>query len=608
LAEWNEDLIKPENVGTLDAMFLERVRRSGDRPAYKSYDRKSRSWVELSWKQMADQVALWRDALAAEDLQPGDRVALSLRNSPEWVMFDQASLALGLVTVPLYTDDRPDNLAYVLNDSAAKLLLVQDGSRWKKLAPTLADNQFLERILLLDPGKEAQEFTLHDSRIRLVSDWLSAAGRKSTHRKGKAEDLASIVYTSGTTGRPKGVMLSHYNMLSVAYGALEYVDCYKEDVFLSFLPLSHTLERTGGYYLPIMTGSMVAYSRSVGQLAEDLQIVRPTAMIAVPRIFERVYGKMKSQISAKSVFARWLFDQAVNVGWKRFLYQQRRANWHPTFLIWPLLSQLVANKILEKLGGRLRVAVSGGAPLSPAIAKVFIGLGVPLLQGYGLTETSPVISVNQLENNKPDSAGIPLRKVKVSIAENDELLVKSPGVMIGYWNNPVATGEIIDSDGWLHTGDQARIEGEHLYITGRIKDVLVLSNGEKVPPGDMEMVIGLDPLIEQVMVIGEGRPYLSALIVLNADLWPDFARNNGVDPMDPSSPKNKKIRTAVLERIKNSLVEFPGFAKIRRVALMLEPWTVDNGLQTPTLKLKRARVYDRYIAEVDRMYREIDRP
>jgi long-chain acyl-CoA synthetase len=268
----------------------------------------------------------------------------------------------------------------------------------------------------------------------------------------------------------------------------------------------------------------------------------------------------------------------------------------------------VANKILEKLGGRLRVAVSGGAPLSPAIAKVFIGLGVPLLQGYGLTETSPVISVNQLENNKPDSAGIPLRKVKVSIAENDELLVKSPGVMIGYWNNPVATGEIIDSDGWLHTGDQARIEGEHLYITGRIKDVLVLSNGEKVPPGDMEMVIGLDPLIEQVMVIGEGRPYLSALIVLNADLWPDFARNNGVDPMDPSSPKNKKIRTAVLERIKNSLVEFPGFAKIRRVALMLEPWTVDNGLQTPTLKLKRARVYDRYIAEVDRMYREIDRP
>jgi long-chain acyl-CoA synthetase len=224
------------------------------------------------------------------------------------------------------------------------------------------------------------------------------------------------------------------------------------------------------------------------------------------------------------------------------------------------------------------------------------------LQGYGLTETSPVISVNPLEKNQPASVGIPLRRIKVKIGQDDELLVKSPGVMLGYWNNHAATKAMIDAEGWLHTGDQARLEGEHIYITGRIKDILVLSNGEKVPPSDMELAIALDPLVSQVMVVGEGQPYLTALVVLDADFWPGLAQDCGLDPMRPESLSEPKVTALVLRHIKDALRDFPGFAKIRRVTLLLEPWTIDNGLLTPTLKTKRAKVLEHYADAVAAMY------
>jgi len=368
--------------------------------------------------------------------------------------------------------------------------------------------------------------------------------------------------------------------------------------------LSHTLERTAGYYLPMMAGAGVAYSRSVAQLANDLQIARPTVLVAVPRIFERVYGRIKDQLSHQPAFHRWLFNATVRAGWRRFQRGQRRAGWRIDQLFWPLLRRVVADKIIQRLGGRLRIAVSGGAPLSPEVARVFLALGVPLLQGYGLTETSPVVSVNPVDDNEPASVGVPLRGIKVRIGESDELLVRSPGVMLGYWNNHAATAEMIDANGWLHTGDQARIKGHHIYITGRLKDILVLSNGEKVPPADMEMAITLDPLFEQVLVLGEGRPYLSALVVLNADLWPGLAQECGLDPMAYASLEHPRLLGLLQGRIKLALKDFPGYAKIRRVTALLEPWTVENGLTTPTLKVKRKQVLDRYAPQVRAMYEE----
>ncbi|MGV6826501.1 MAG: AMP-dependent synthetase/ligase, partial [bacterium] len=590
---FHENLISVEEARTLDGLFARRVHRSPSGEAYQSYDSQVRKWRTLNWGEMAAQVARWQHAIASENLQEGDRVAILLRNCPEWVMFDQASMSQGLVMVPLYTDDRPDNASYILDDAAIKLILVQDAVRWKKLAPALSEESTLQRVVLLDEGKEAVKCARNDDRIRLAADWLPESAEFQVRQEPDAHALASIVYTSGTTGRPKGVMLSHNNMLSVAHGSVTLLDCYEQDVFLSFLPLSHTLERTAGYYLPIMSGSKVAYARSIPQLADDLQTIKPTVLMSVPRIFERVYGKVSDQMESKPAIARKLFEMAVETGWHKFEREQGRRGWSPKLLLWPVLEKLVASKIQEKLGGQMRVAVSGGAALAPEIAKVFIGLGITIVQGYGLTETSPVISVNPLEDNVPSSVGIPLRSVEVKIGDNDELLARGPGIMMGYWNNHSATKQVIDSEGWLHTGDQARIENNHIFITGRLKDILVLSNGEKIPPGDMELAIALDPDFEQVMIVGEGKPYLTALVVLNEENWPGLAGKLGIDPI-PHSLDDKKLKNDVLKRIRTALAEFPGYAKVRQVSLVLDPWSIENGLITPTMKIKRAKVLEHH--------------
>jgi long-chain acyl-CoA synthetase len=304
----------------------------------------------------------------------------------------------------------------------------------------------------------------------------------------------------------------------------------------------------------------------------------------------------------QSKLKRALFCMTTAVGWQRFERQQGRARWHPRLLAWPLLRRLVASKVTEKLGGRLRIAVSGGAALSMPVAKTFIGLGVPILQGYGLTETSPVISVNVPEDNEPGSVGVPLLGVEVRIGDQDELLVKTPGMMLGYWNNHTATAEVIDADGWLHTGDQARIENGHIYITGRIKDILVMSNGEKIPPMDMELAISLLPAVDQALVIGEGESFLAAILVLNPEAWPQLAKRFGLDPDDEQSLGNEKLQAWLVKKIKGCLKDFPGYAKVRRVILTLDPWTVDNGLQTPTLKVKRARVLEKFAEQISSLY------
>ncbi|HHJ13063.1 MAG TPA: long-chain fatty acid--CoA ligase [Gammaproteobacteria bacterium] len=605
--DWQEDVITVEIAGTLDGLFAERVRRGPERTGYRDFDRAGKGWRDWSWRRMAEEVARWRVALAGEGFQPGDRAAIRLRNGVEWVWFDQAVLAGGLVTVPLYTEDRPDNVAYILEDADARLLLVQNLAQWRKLAGALADCPGLKRVLILECSDAgARQAALEDdARVRFVADWLpGAVPADLPARKGDPHALASIVYTSGTTGRPKGVMLSHHNMLSVAHAAMTSVSsCYLEDVLLSFLPLSHTLERTAGYYLPMMTGACVAYARSVQQLAEDLKQIRPTVLIAVPRIFERVHGRIMSGLAQKSVFARWLFGRAVDTGWRAFRYRQGEARWSPSLWFDPLFKRLVGRKVMAALGGRMRFAVSGGAALPLEVARTFIGLGLEILQGYGLTETSPIVSVNVPGRNDPATVGQPCRGIEVRIGENDELLVKSPGVMLGYWNNHKATAEVIDADGWFHTGDQAALDDKgRIRITGRIKDILVLSNGEKIPPADMESAICLDPLFEQALVVGEGRPCLAALVVLNPDLWFGLARELGLDPFDRAALAEERLQKKLLSRIQQCLHDFPGYARIRRVCPSLDPWTVEEGLITPTLKTRRPKVLERFASEIEAMY------
>ena len=595
----DSDVIPVETAVTLDGLFRERVQRTPDLVAYRYFDESSASWCEYTWSEMNAHVARWQAALERDGLQPGDRIAIMLRNSPEWVMCDIAALGLGLVVVPLYTQDRADNVAYILNNAGCKLLLFETEEQWEGLADARAQLGSLVRMLCVKPLASNHG----ESRLSVVSDWLPASTGATRHVPTDTGALATIVYTSGTTGRPKGVMLSHRNILSNAHSCLSGVMAtFHSDVFLSFLPLSHTFERTCGYYLAMMAGSTTAYARSIPQLSEDLQTIRPTILVSVPRIYERVWSAIRAKLDEGPPFRKKLFLLAVEVGFARFEHTQGRGPWKLSFLLWPLLDTLVAGKVLARLGGRLRAALSGGAALAPEISRVFIGLGLSVVQGYGMTETSPVACANRPDDNIPASVGPPIPGVEVKLGDLDALLIRGPNVMLGYWDNPQATQQIMLADGWLNSGDTARIdERGHVYITGRLKEIIVMSNGEKIPPGDMEAAILQDPLFEQVILLGEGKPYLSVIAVLSRDQWQKTAAQHGI-PADSAALGDKRVRDLVLQRIALQLKSFPGYAQVRHAVLTLEGWTIDNGLMTPTMKLKRVKVLQKFNAEIDRMY------
>jgi long-chain acyl-CoA synthetase len=594
----NVDIIDTAEARTLDGLFAARVRRSPDAAAYREYVEGS-GWKDMTWAQVNRQVARWQHSLARDGLQAGDRVAVMLRNCTAWVTYDQAAMGLGAVLVPLYTQDRPENVAYIVRDSGARVLLLESEEQWRELEPVREELAGLVRVLLLKPPKSDPG----DDRVLHVERWLPEEGVDVVHVNDDGTQLASIVYTSGTTGRPKGVMLSHENMLTNAHAATAKLAVRRDDVFLSFLPLSHTFERTVGYYLTVMTGSLTAYARSVQQLGEDLLTIRPTILISVPRIYERVYGAIQAKLAEGPGLKRKLFAKAVDVGWQRFEHAQGRAGWSPSFLLWPLLDALVASKIRARLGGNLRAALSGGAALPPDISRAFIGLGLVILQGYGTTETSPIISANSPEDNLPASVGTVLPGVEVRIGENNALHARGPNVMLGYWNNPEATRAAFTDDGWINTGDTARIDEQgHIFITGRLKEIIVLSNGEKVPPGDVEAAIMRDPLFEQVLLVGEGKPYLSVIAVVAEEPWKQMAAQLGVDPEVEGALQDEEAVKTALARIGAQMGAFPGYCQVRRVTLTREPWTVENGLLTPTLKLKRAKVMEKFYAELDAMY------
>ncbi len=591
--------ISPVNASNLSDLFYERVRRSPEQTAYRYYDNTAEAWQTLSWQDIAKQVQRWHNAFRHEGLVKGDRVAIMMNNSPEWVIFDQAAYSLGLVVVPIYTNDRSDNIHYILEDANVKVFFIEEPARCQALLEKDLQQQLpdLCRVVSRDAVTDSSNPLLVQ-----MEQWLPSYTETIERVKVDADELATIVYTSGTTGRPKGVMLSHYNIFINAWSGAIFEPFDESDEFLSFLPLSHMFERTVGYYMPMLIGAKVSYARSIEQLAEDLQTIAPTILVTVPRIFERVYNKIHDQLSHKPAIARKLFSAAVDVGWHRFLHQQKRASWHPKLLLWPILNKLVAGKILAKLGGRLRLAISGGAALAPEVARTFVGLGLTISQGYGLTETSPIVCSNKLSNNDPFSVGQTLPNVDVKLGDNDELLVKGPTVMMGYWNNKAATDAVIDSDGWFHTGDKAKIENGHIYITGRIKEIIVLSNGEKVPPSDIELAVASDPLFEQVMIYGEAKPYLTAIITLDHDQWKAFASQAGVSE-DAASLSQPEVEKALLQRINTHLAAFPGYAKIIKATFDLQLWDVEAGLITPTLKLKRSKICEKYASQIEDMYR-----
>jgi len=588
-----EGTISAKTAGTLSGLFWERCKRSAAHVAYRSFDNEQLLWLDTTWAEMRQRVILWQSALQQEKLQPGQRVAIMMSNCIEWVLFEQAALGLDLVVVPLYVNDRADNVAYILKDSGIRILLLENEEQLVELAEATAQ---IQRVLLLSGSVENASNNQHHIS---VERWLKVVVNDEGQDLSTPESLATIVYTSGTTGRSKGVMLSHYNILWNAQRSLEMEPCSSSDLFLSFLPLSHTFERSAGYYMPMMAGSSVAYARSIPLLGEDLLSIQPTVLVSVPRIFERVALKIKNKVDQSGAFAKTIFELALKVGWRRFLVSQGRASWHPMLLLWPLLEKKVASKVMGRLGGRLRFAVCGGAPLPESVAKLFIAFGLPVIQGYGMTESSPVLTVNRIEENEPASVGIALSDVELKIGDKDELLARSPGVMMGYWNNPEASAQAVDSEGWLHTGDKAKITGKHVYITGRLKDIIVLDTGEKIPPADMESAITANPIFEQVMVLGEAKPCLAALVVLNKE---EFKRYLNSQDMIFEKTNDAQTNKTLLLLISKALCQFPGYAQVRKLAIVEQEWTVESGHITPSLKLKRHSILNDHQSIIDDLY------
>ncbi len=520
------------------------------------------SWRDISARDIAAYAARWQAYLRAEGFALGERIALCLRNGIHWVAADQAALGMGMVIVPLYVDDNPENVAWCLENSGARLLVVESG----RMAGELAKLATAPRILCLATETGSGHATV-DAVLPKQAPAFSVADLG-------AGTLATVCYTSGTAGRPKGVMLSHGNILANVAASERTRLARSDDRFLSFLPLSHMLERTGGYYLPLSIGAQVAFARSVSQLAEDLASQQPTVVYAVPRVFERFAARVNETLAASPAKKR-LFERVVAAGGRAARGEAGLAD----RIVLALLRRRVAQPVLARLGGRLRFAVLGGAPLDASIAWLFIGLGLPLLQGYGMTEASPVISVNRLEGNVPESVGIALDNVEVRLGPQGELLARGPSVMLGYWNDPEATAKALDPEGWLHTGDLAEIRSGRIFIRGRLKDVLVLSNGEKLPPQDVELAILGDLAFEQGILIGEGRPFLTLVAVTR-----------------------ETDEKGLIRRANERLKGFPRYIRVRRVIATREPWTVENGLLTATLKVRRERVLKTFGAEIERAY------
>lgn len=592
-----------ENLTTLPQLLVNSVERYGEREALRQFDKETKSWHSLSYAQLMARVMEWRRAYAAMNLERGTRIGILMPNSIDHACADQAALANGLVPVPLHAIDTPGASAFILSDSRAQVLVTNKLTRWKQIQAAGGDLQDLTAVIITE-----DEVDDETGMVRGLSEWLAAGAHVVELPEGpKEDDLAGIVYTSGTTGRPKGVMLTHGNIVSNVKATLECVFPQVGDIFLSFLPLSHTFERTAGYYLALATGCTIAYNRSVLLLADDLKTIRPTVIISVPRVYERIFASVQDKLKKSRPAARYLFDWAVEIGWRDFCRRNHLPVEH-TGRAWldglmrPLVRK-VSSTLLDQFGGRLRIAISGGAALSSKVARTFCGLGLPIIQGYGMTEASPIIAGNNRTLNQPNTVGKPFNNVEVRLGEGDEIQIKGPSITRGYWNRPDATADAFTEDGWFRTGDVGGFnELGLLSIKGRIKEIIVTSTGEKVPPADLEAAIETDPLFSQCYVIGENRPYLSLITVVNPDEWASFAKSCGVDPADPASLDNPSVKTSALKRAKTAAGEFPHYALPRAVVLTQEPWTIENGLITPTLKLKRGPLSKKFANVIAQLY------
>jgi len=587
---------------SLPAMFFDAAEQRGDRPFL--WAKRDRAYRPLSWSETDGQVLRLARGLLSLGIVPGDGVALVAESRPEWVIADLAIMSIGAVTVPAYTTNTTEDHLHVLDNSGARAAIVSTPALALRVVPAAEQVPSVRTVIAIEPPGVASTSSVE---VRSWDSLLAETGRAAENDLRariaalSPEDTACLIYTSGTGGVPKGVMLSHRNIIGNCRGAYRLLEQLGlgEEVFLSFLPLSHSYEHTAGLMFPISIGAEIYFAEGADTLAANLLEARPTIMTAVPRLYETMHQRIRLGIQREHGLKRRLFEKAVATGRKRLADERLGLGER---LLDPVLDRLVRHKVRARFGGRLKAMISGGAPLNPEIGGFFLALGIRLLQGYGQTEAAPVIACNPPDRIRIDTVGPALDGVEIRIAEDGEIMVRGDNVMKGYWNDPEATSRTL-VEGWMHTGDIGALDPDgFLRITDRKRDFIKNSGGDMISPARVESALTLAPEIAQAMVTGDRRPYLVAVIVPGPDFAAAYAKEHGVSgelAALASDPGFHKALGDVVARINR---ELQVAERVRRFVIASEPFGLANAQLTPTLKIRRHAIREAYQPAFDQLY------
>ena len=590
---------------TLIEMFRTVVKTHGDKTAL--MEKRGGTYQGFSYREFGERVKNFAMGLASLGIKQGDRVALISENRPEWPIADLGILAFGAINVPLYTTLTPSQIEYILTDSGTKMVIASKPELVEKVIEVYDNLASLDKVIFMDEITAQQDYLIKFEDIYEKGKIFAEQNPDyydNAIKQVKSDDLCGIIYTSGTTGAPKGVMLSHENILTNVRDAIEVIKLDETDTTLSFLPLCHSFERTAGQYVEIAVGATIAYAESLDTVAVNLGEVKPTIMTTVPRLLEKVYAKVIENAETGSPIKRKIFWWAMNTGEK---YVNAKVNEDIPAILnfkYKLATKLVFSKLQTRIGGRLRFFVSGAAPLSKEIAEFFNKAGILVLEAYGLTETSPGVTMNREQNFKFGTVGPAFPSVEIKIANDGEILTRGPNIMKGYYKNPEATAETIDKDGWLHTGDIGNIDEDgFLTITDRKKNILVTSGGKNVSPATIENLLITSPYIEQVMVVGDKRNFLTALIVPGFDALKNYANEHDIKYSNieelVSNNEIYKLIDADAQKLTDGLARFE---QIKKFTLIPKEFSIEGGELTPTLKVKRKVVTEKYKDLIEKMY------
>ena len=591
----------PDRVATLSQNFEAQAQKYGSRAFLK--DKRDKVWTDHSWSEVSEAAGKLRAGLLGLGVRPGDRVAILSDNCPEWIVVDQAALGLGAIVVPLYTTSGLEETAHVISDSGAKVIAANGPEMVKKILGLSASIPDVTAVVAMHSGAESAPAA--NGTPAVMSATSISGEAPAAIVEGSSDDLATIIYTSGTTGTSKGVMLSHGNLVANAEDSLAALGLNDTDMTLSHLPIAHSFERTAGYYTVAMAGGTIAFAESLGQIASNLAEVQPTVVLTVPRLLEVIHSRVMRTVETSSPMRQRLFKMALNIGEQAADYRNRGKPVPPLLaLSMAVFRRLVFERVRGIFGSRIRYLISGGAPLPTEINRFLSAAEIPIVEGYGLTEAAPVVAVN-LHNGRTriGTVGLPLKRVQTEIAQDGELLLRGPNIMKGYYKLEAETKEAIDENGWLHTGDIAKIDVEgYIAITDRKKEIIVLSGGKNISPAYVEGKLTGDKFISQACVIGDRRKHLAALLVPDYENLVDFLKENNLDPKNAESlTKSKELKAFIHGRIREINKQMSDVEAIVAFAIV-PPLTQENGELTPSLKVRRKIVQAHFKDQIDSMY------